>query len=387
MRLPDAVISNDSLEYHPLFVAAQFGRLDCFDFLMSQGITPNAFTIDQLWDFLIQGPIAGLFRLLNPRTNASWLGPLCQMRAKLLAKMTRVEIGNKYGFPEADPYEFPRFINEKTDVYLKIISMILPMVREKIFDDNQILFIAVSTRNVRLALLVLAYSPAVNAIDENGNSCLFIATQQANRELVMLLLEYGADIVIADNRKSPFIPALKKPDVLAALINSRQYAMLNFPDFPTKNQCLSCFPFFTENSGNPINPLLAGALFERYQLHPDMVTLQQIHQKIVQICLTTGWGERGFGRVIINKTSYQVPGIIAEIYHLIVDFYKLPYSEAKFKLSTVYQLIQNLISRFNGFRLNFNSPITIEICRQIASLIADQDIHCAKILGKHKILE
>jgi ankyrin repeat protein len=379
MRLPDRDIRNDALEYHPLFVAAQFGRLDCFDFLLSQGVTLDTLTTDQLLEFLIQGPIAGLLQLRNACVSTSWLGSLYHMRAQLLTKMISAEIGNKYGFPQANPFEFPGFLKEKSQVYLKIIRLIMPYVKEKIIGNESILFIALSTGNVSLVLLVLNYFPAIDSIDEKGCSSLLIAVQQGNREMVAVLLEFGAVFVIARHRLCPLNAAHKDLEILALLINSKQYTLLNFPNFPNKDQCQSCLPYLTEKYNKSTNPQLAEILYERHRLHQNMTPLQNIQQKISEITSGRGWGEHGFSRIIINNTSYSVPGIIAEIYDHILALYKLPYSEAIMKLPTVYQSIEDLITSSRTFRLRFYSSTTVEICNQIASWIADQAGNYCKI--------
>lgn len=378
MRLPNAVIKNDSLEYHPLFVAAQFGRLDCFDFLISQGITFESLTTDQLWEFLIQGPIASLLKLRTPKESPFWLESLHYIRAKLSTKMLSTEIGIKYGFPQANPFKFPQFLQEKTEAYLRIISMILPYLKEKILDNTAILSIAVSTGSVTLVLLVLAYIPSLDALDEKGHSSLLEAILQGNEEMVTVLLEYGANITIDNTLKSPLKAASQNSRILAILLNSRQYAMLNFPDFPTRNQCLSCLNYLTEKSGNPINLRFAEIMYERYRLHPDMIPLQQIQKKIEEITLGKRWNEHGFSRITINNTSYAVPGIIAEIYDLIQALYKRPYSEAIVTLPALYQSIQTL-ARLNGFRLHFYSTTTIEACKLIANFIPIQIDHYSRI--------
>ncbi|MBX9585986.1 MAG: ankyrin repeat domain-containing protein [Gammaproteobacteria bacterium] len=372
MRLPDANISDDSLEYHPLFVAAQFGRLDCFDYLMSQGITFEFLTIEQLWDFVIQGAMAGLLTLTNTHGNGAWWGHLYKMRQRLLTKMIRAEIGNKYGFPEANPFEFPRFIKEKSDVYLKIISMILPYVEDKILDNEFILSIAVGTGNLTLVLLILAYSPAINALDEKGNSCLLVAINGRYRDIVAALLEYGANFEIGNHAQFPINAASDNPEILALLLNSTQYATLNFPYLPNKSRCQSCLPYLTEKSNNLINPQLAECLYERHRLHPDICLLVKIILKIEEITLGNAWEEHGFGRIIINNTFYTVPGIIADIYHHAQNLYKLPYSEAMTTLPAVYQSIQDLATRIKGFRLRFYSTTTVQVCNQIENWIYEK---------------
>lgn len=376
-RLSDAIVAFDSLEYHPLFVAAQFGRLEYFDFLISQGITLEQFTLDQLWDFLIQGPIAGLMRLQQPKKLPNCLGPLYYMRAKHLTSDIQLDIGNRSNC-EADLSEFPLFLKEKSGDYLKIISMILPYIKDKIIGNEFILSISVSTGNVTLVLLVLAYSPAVNVLDEKGMSCLSIALEQKNRDMVAVLLEYGANFVIGEHLEYPVNAAHESPEILALLINSTEYAILNFPSFPNKNLCQSCLPYLTEKSKNQINPQLAEILYDRYQLHPAMVPLQQIQKKIEEITMGKGWNEHGFSRITINNTSYAVPGIIAEIYDLIQALYKHPYSEAIVTLPALYQSIQTL-ARLNGFRLHFYSTTTIEACNLISNFIPKQIDHYSRI--------
>ena len=377
MRLPDAVIPNNSLEHHPLFVAAQFGKLDCFDFLMSQGITLSSLSIDQLWDFLIQGPIAALLRLRDSKASAAWQGPLYKMRSRLLMKMLRVEIGRKYGFPEADPFEFSSFLQEKSEVYLNIISIILPYVREKILDNTSILFIALSTGNVKLLLLLLVYSPAIDALDEDGHSSLLHAVRLGNVKMVSVLLEHGANIQIQHLHSYLSSASIQNPEILALLINSRQYTLLNFSNFPDINLCLSCLPYLTEKSGNPIIPPLAEIMYELYRIHPDMVPLQKIFDKIKEYTIGDRWNESGFSRIVIDNISYSAPGIIAEIYHRIVHLYSLSYPEAINLLPTVYQSIHALTTNLKGFRLRFHphSSTTLAVCHLIESWIPKRIDH------------
>jgi len=370
MQLSNVDIQYEPLEFNPLFVAAQFGRLNCFDFLLSTGFSFDIFTTERLWDFLIQGPIAGLLKLRCDNAYASWLGPLYKMRAELLMKMLRVEIGNKYGFPEADPFQFQSFINAKSAVYLQIISMILPYLADRILGDDSILPIAVSTGNVTLALLILAYSPTLNTVDEQGRSNLLVAAEQGNAAMVALLLEYGVNFTIEDHLESPEILKHQNFQILATLINSRQYSALNFPNLPNRSRCQSCLPYLTEQSNNPINPQLAKTIYERYRLHKDVVPLQIIQKKIEETSIGKGWGEHGFSHIMINATSYAVPGVIAELYKLIIDFDKLAYSEAIEALPALYQSIQNLIVQSKGFRLRFYSSITVEFFKQVEDMIS-----------------
>lgn len=369
-RLPNITIPNDSLEYHPLFVAAQFGRLDCYDFLISRGIAPDNLPKNQLWDFLVQGPIAGLLEL-NKHSIGFWLGPLYRMRSRILKKMLRAEIGNKFGFAEADPFQFPRFLIEKSELYLRIISMILPLLKDKIKAHQNILSIAVSTGNITLVLLVLAYSPALDARDHNEHCSLYTAIKQNNCALVSILLEHGVTLRLEKEPISLIYAAEDNPAILALLINSVEYAILGFPELPNKSRCLACLPYLTENSNNPIHPQLAEILYERYRLHPYMIPLEAILKKIEEITLGNGWGEQGFSRIFINDRPHSVPGIIAEICHLIVDFYKLPHKDAIAKLSSLFESIQNQIIGIKGFRLRFNSTITFMVCQQILKLIPD----------------
>lgn len=370
LRLPNAVIHTDSLDYHPLFVAAQFGRLECFRYLLSNNVNLENLSFDQLWEMLVQGTIAGIFQLSKSEAKCdTWLGPLYNMRAKLLKKMYRVEIGNKYGFPEANPFEFPHFLNEKSAIYLEIVMIILPFLKDRIYGNNEILPIAVYTGNVNLVLQILAYSPA---LDSDGRCCISIAVQQQNLEMLNILLKYGA--MVSDDRKisSLLHEAYKNYEILAALINSKQYALLNFPSFPNKDRCRCCLEFLQDMSCNPINPFLAKELYDRYQLHPEMTLLQEILKIIEDNTLGEGWSETGFSRIAINNTSHFVPGIIAEIYSTILSLYKLPFSDAIYSLSTTYITIHNLANHFTGFKLRIHSSKTINICSQILKLISEK---------------